>query len=32
MIEGHWMRDVLGDEAYERVNTQFDDKAVLGTI
>ena len=32
MIEGRWMRDGLGDEAYERVKTQFEDKALLGTI
>ena len=32
MIEGRWMRDGLGDEAYERVKNQFEAKALLGTI
>ena len=32
MIEGRWMRDGLGDEAYERVKTQFADTALLGKV
>ena len=32
MIEGRWMRDGLGDEAYERVKTQFADQALLGAV
>lgn len=32
MIEGRWMRDGLGDAAYERVKTQFADTALLGTV
>ena len=32
MIEGRWMRDGLGDEAYARMKTQFENKAVLGTV
>lgn len=32
MIEGRWMRDGLGDEAYERVKTQFAATALLGAV
>lgn len=32
MIEGRWMRDGLGDEAYERVKRQFAATAALGKI
>ena len=32
LIEGRWMRDGLGDEAYERVKTQFADNALLGRV
>ena len=32
MIEGRWMRDGLGDEAYERVKGQFASVAALGKI
>lgn len=30
LIEGRWMRDGLGDEAYQRVKAQFADNALLG--
>ncbi len=30
LIEGRWMRDGLGDEAYQRVKAQFSDNALLG--
>ena len=32
MIEGRWMRDGLGDEAYERVKNQFAGTAALGRV
>ena len=32
MIEGRWMRDGLGEEAYERVKRQFAENALLGQI
>jgi 3-oxoacyl-[acyl-carrier protein] reductase len=32
MIEGRWMRDGLGEEAYERVKEQFSAVAALGKI
>lgn len=32
MIEGRWMRDGLGDEAYERVKVQFSATAALGRV
>lgn len=32
MIEGRWMRDGLGDEAYERVRAQYAATAALGRI
>ena len=32
MIEGRWMRGGLGDEAYERVKTQFAATSLLGQI
>jgi 3-oxoacyl-[acyl-carrier protein] reductase len=32
MIEGRWMRDGLGEEAYERVKSQFAAVAALGKI
>jgi 3-oxoacyl-[acyl-carrier protein] reductase len=32
MIEGRWMRDGLGEEAYERVKEQFAAVAALGKI
>jgi 3-oxoacyl-[acyl-carrier protein] reductase len=32
MIEGRWMRDGLGDEAYERVLGQFRQAAALGKV
>jgi 3-oxoacyl-[acyl-carrier protein] reductase len=32
LIEGRWMRDGLGDEAYERVKVQFADNALLGRV
>ncbi|UUZ62773.1 SDR family oxidoreductase [Polaromonas sp. P1-6] len=32
MIEGRWMRDGLGDEAYQQVKTQFADTALLGRV
>ena len=32
MVEGRWMRDGLGDAAYERVKAQFADTALLGTV
>ena len=30
LIEGRWMRDGLGDEAYERVKGQYADNSLLG--
>ncbi len=32
LIEGRWMRDGLGDEAYQRVKAQFADTALLGRV
>lgn len=32
MIEGRWMRDGLGDEAYERVKGQYSANSLLGRI
>lgn len=32
LIEGRWMRDGLGDEAYARVKVQFADNALLGQV
>ena len=32
LIEGRWMRDGLGDEAYERVKSQFAAAAALGKV
>lgn len=32
LIEGRWMRDGLGDEAYQRVKAQFADNALLGKV
>jgi 3-oxoacyl-[acyl-carrier protein] reductase len=32
LIEGRWMRDGLGDEAYERVKGQYADTALLGRV
>ena len=32
MIEGRWMRDGLGDEAYERVKAQFEQASALGKV
>ena len=32
LIEGRWMRDGLGDEAYERVKGQFAAAAALGKV
>lgn len=32
MIEGRWMREGLGDDAYQRVKAQFADTALLGQV
>lgn len=32
LIEGRWMRDGLGDAAYERVKQQYADSALLGRV
>ena len=32
MIQGRWMREGLGDEAYERVKHQFADSSLLGEV
>ena len=32
LIEGRWMRDGLGDEAYERVKRQFAETSALGKV
>ena len=32
MIEGRWMRDGLGDEAYQRGKVQFADNTLLGRV
>lgn len=32
LIEGRWMRDGLGDEAYERVRAQYAETALLGRV
>ena len=31
-IEGRWMREGLGDEAYDRVKQQYSDKSALGKV
>jgi len=32
MIEGRWLREGLGDEAYERMKAQWSNAAALGTV
>jgi 3-oxoacyl-[acyl-carrier protein] reductase len=32
LIEGRWMRDGLGDEAYQRVKGQYADTSLLGRV
>lgn len=32
MIQGRWMREGLGDEAYERVKHQFSESSLLGEV